>query len=329
MNDKHKLLVSAITVIVGSTTLATFAMADTPTNLSDTTGIYTSNSTSSNWSFSSGNSGITLTHTNGGGTAQTASGSGGTTGGGDGTTVSTVGTPVGVNLPPSIIDIITATSTGTGTATGIGTNTNSGTTTATSTGTNTDGSTTTATGTSTNTDGGIETAMGTRRATGEVTSTGNNGDSSSNTTGNLPDGDGNTANTGDNGDNVALRNSNCESDLCFGNNEQTEDTVELSFNEIAELIELDLEQSVKQLAAAEAAAKAAESEPRRISRRNSLLENNNSEALDDADETHALGSCPNPAFVASEARKTLQSKLEDSREFIEQVNQINPDQGIW
>jgi hypothetical protein len=80
----------------------------------------------------------------------------------------------------------------------------------------------------------------------------------------------------------------------------------VTLNDVAELLGGDLNQSLEQLAAAENAAKVA-SDPRRIARR-------------------ATKDCINPAF---QARKTVESKLEQSKEFIEQVNQIQPEKGMW
>jgi len=80
----------------------------------------------------------------------------------------------------------------------------------------------------------------------------------------------------------------------------------VTLNDVAELLGGDLDQSLNQLAAAENAAKVA-SGPRRIARR-------------------ATKDCINPAF---QARKTVESKLEQSQKFIEQVNQIQPEKGMW
>jgi hypothetical protein len=81
----------------------------------------------------------------------------------------------------------------------------------------------------------------------------------------------------------------------------------VTLNDVAELLAGDLNQSLEQLAAAENAAKVADSAPRRIARR-------------------ATKDCINPAF---QARKTVESKLEQSKEFIEQVNQIQPEKAMW
>lgn len=161
------------------------------------------------------------------------------------------------------------------------------------TGTGTGASTNNDTGVATNPDGSpvnpdLETAMGTRRST-----------------------DFNIDVDGDPATSSIEGNSNCESDLCVDNAQQA-DEIELSFNEIAELIESDLDRTVEQLAAAEAAAQQLEDEPRRIARSSSLSEK-----------------CPNPKIAAAKARKTLQDKLDNTKMFIEQMELINPDTNIW
>ena len=279
MNYQKWLLASTIAAIAAGATLATTALA----NQSDITGGNPINPSGYNWSFSpSGGGGVTI---NGFGTTTTqgsgSSGTGGTTGT-NGTPIKISGVPQGFNLPSGIIDIITAYTTGTGT------------------GASTNGDT----GVATNPDGSpvnpdLETAMGTRRSTDFNIDV--DGDpATSSAEGNLPDGDG--------GEN-ANGNSNCESDLCV----DAADEVKLSFNEIAELIESDLDRTVEQLAAAEAAAQQLEDEPRRIARSSSLSED----------------VCPNPKIAAAKARKTLQDKLDNTKMFIEQMELINPDTNIW
>jgi hypothetical protein len=81
----------------------------------------------------------------------------------------------------------------------------------------------------------------------------------------------------------------------------------VTLNDVAKLLGSDLNQSLDQLAASENAAKTADSAPRRIARR-------------------ATKDCINPAF---QARKTVESKLEQSKKFIEQVNQIQPEKAMW
>ncbi len=102
--------------------------------------------------------------------------------------------------------------------------------------------------------------------------------------------------------NISRRNSPGES-----SGESSGNSRAVTLNDVAELLAGDLNQSLEQLAAAENAAKVADSAPRRIARR-------------------ATKDCINPAF---QARKTVESKLEQSKEFIEQVNQIQPEKAMW
>jgi hypothetical protein len=93
--------------------------------------------------------------------------------------------------------------------------------------------------------------------------------------------------------------------------------VELSFNDVAELIQNDINKSVAELAAAEAGAEDGTSGPRRIARRSGVSDA--AAACDNSDSTVA----------ATEAREALKSKLEDSKKFIEQMNSVNPNRNIW
>lgn len=87
---------------------------------------------------------------------------------------------------------------------------------------------------------------------------------------------------------------------------------EVSINDVANLLQTDINQSLEQLSTVEAAVKAAEETPRRIARRRNV-----------ADETRA---CVNPAI---QVRKTVAEKLEQSQDFIEQVNQLTPNNELW
>jgi hypothetical protein len=89
--------------------------------------------------------------------------------------------------------------------------------------------------------------------------------------------------------------------------------VELSFNDIAELIQNDINKSIAELAAA----KDGTSGPRRIARRSGVSDA--AAACENSDSTVAV----------TEARQTLNRKLEDSRKFIEQMNSVNPNRNIW
>lgn len=95
--------------------------------------------------------------------------------------------------------------------------------------------------------------------------------------------------------------------ICFSNPcvPSGESTRAVTLNELAELIEDDLQQSLNDLAIAEEIGD--EEQPRRFVRRRS-------------------SNCINPAI---QARETVQTKLEESQQFIEQVEQLNPDNNIW
>ena len=94
--------------------------------------------------------------------------------------------------------------------------------------------------------------------------------------------------------------------ICFSNPcvPSGESSKAITLNELANLIEDDLQQSLNELAAAE---EIGDNQPRRFVRRRS-------------------SDCINPAI---QARETVQTKLEESRQFIEQIEQLNPDNNIW
>lgn len=96
----------------------------------------------------------------------------------------------------------------------------------------------------------------------------------------------------------------CFSDPCVPSGESTR---AITLNELAELMEKDLQQSLNDLAAAEAAEKRAEGQPRKFVRRRS-------------------SDCVNPAI---QAREIVSTKLEESQKFVEQIEQLNPDNNIW
>jgi hypothetical protein len=93
----------------------------------------------------------------------------------------------------------------------------------------------------------------------------------------------------------------CFSDPCIPSGESSK---AITVNELADLIEDDLQQSLNDLAAAE---DLDDNQPRRFVRRRS-------------------SDCINPAI---QAREVVQAKLEESRQFIEQIEQLNPDNNIW
>ena len=93
----------------------------------------------------------------------------------------------------------------------------------------------------------------------------------------------------------------CFSDPCIPSGESSK---AITLNELADLIEDNLQQSLNDLAAAE---NLDDNQPRRFVRRRS-------------------SDCINPAI---QAREVVQAKLEESRQFIEQIEQLNPDNNIW
>lgn len=88
---------------------------------------------------------------------------------------------------------------------------------------------------------------------------------------------------------------------------------EVTFSQVAEVLDASLERSLDNLAAAENDAKLANAEPRRIARRS---------AVSDGD----VKACVNPVY---EARETVERQLVESQKFIQQVNEIEPQKNIW
>lgn len=87
----------------------------------------------------------------------------------------------------------------------------------------------------------------------------------------------------------------------------------VTINQVAEVLNTSLEQSLDNLAAAEQNAQLADAGPRRIARRS---------AVSDQD----MRACVNPVY---EARDVFERRLVESEKFIEQVNQIEPQKNIW
>lgn len=88
-------------------------------------------------------------------------------------------------------------------------------------------------------------------------------------------------------------------------------TTELTLNEVAEALQKNLQQSLDNLAAAEDKAKLADSGPRRITRRSSEAE---------------ARECVDPVY---EARQMAERQLKETKKFIQQVNQIEPEKNLW
>ncbi|MEL6494309.1 MAG: hypothetical protein AAFQ41_04195 [Cyanobacteria bacterium J06623_7] len=115
---------------------------------------------------------------------------------------------------------------------------------------------------------------------------------------------------------VDLQSNSVESIGCPGgvcNSGNIDQPRNVTLNEIAEVLDASLEQSLDNLAAAENDAKLADAGPRRIARRS---------AVDEQD----MRACINPVF---EARKQVETQLLETEKFIEQVDQIEPQKNIW
>ncbi|MGV2827614.1 hypothetical protein [Myxosarcina sp. GI1(2024)] len=108
------------------------------------------------------------------------------------------------------------------------------------------------------------------------------------------------------GDDGAYGSTSCTGELC--QETAAGETQKITLNEIAELLEIDLNRSLEELATAEDAVKKAALEPRRIVRRETQSE------------------CVNPYI---RARDEVDRKLEQSREFIERVDPIRPENSLW
>ncbi len=127
---------------------------------------------------------------------------------------------------------------------------------------------------------------------------------------------------------------------------------EITLNDAATLIEGSLNNSLDNLAAAEQAGQAGQTasatpdDPRRITRRNSDSNNRACSCANPASSKprHIIRSsstacgCANSSSTAEarkiedseiQARQIVEKQLAESKKFIQQVNQINPDKNIW
>lgn len=127
---------------------------------------------------------------------------------------------------------------------------------------------------------------------------------------------------------------------------------EITLNDAATLIEGSLNSSLDNLAVAEQAGQAGQTasatpdDPRRITRRNSDSNNRACSCANPASSKprHIIRSsstacgCANSSSTAEarkiedreiQARQIVEKQLAESKKFIEQVNQINPDKNIW
>ncbi len=86
---------------------------------------------------------------------------------------------------------------------------------------------------------------------------------------------------------------------------------EVTLNEVAEALQKNLQQSLDNVAAVENEAKLADSGPRRITRRSSEAE---------------ARECVDPVY---EARQMAERQLQETKKFIQQINQIEPEQNLW
>ena len=96
----------------------------------------------------------------------------------------------------------------------------------------------------------------------------------------------------------------CFVDPCVPSGESTK---AITLDELARLIERDLQQSLDDVAAAEALEQELQDRPRKFVRRRST-------------------SCISPAI---QARETYNRKLEQSQQFLEQMEQLNPNNSLW
>lgn len=121
-----------------------------------------------------------------------------------------------------------------------------------------------------------------------------------------------TAVNGENGNSLEGRNTTeitiCLIEPCVPG-ENTDKAITL--NDLAKLIEADLNQSLSDLAAAEALEQDIANQPRRIVRRRSSSDPN---------------ACVSPVAAA---RQEVTTKLEQSRQFLEQIEQFQPEKNIW
>lgn len=127
----------------------------------------------------------------------------------------------------------------------------------------------------------------------------------------------------------------CSGDSCIGNGKPQQVTL----NEVADALGDSLEQSLDNLAALENETKVADAGPRRIARRSSL---NDPQACGcSASEPRRIvrnpddakfGGCCNDSDLKTrqlEARRIVDQQVEEAKKFIEQIDQIKPENNIW
>lgn len=174
-----------------------------------------------------------------------------------------------------------------------------------------------------------------RRATDAIN------DSGSSETANTPEGsDGGDASS------LAVEKSECTTVACL---EAQDNPQEITLNDAAELLENNLDDSLKTLIAAEEGSSLADTigiepqdgEPRRITRKNARRNTTDENARRIVrNSSRCVTGCANPqrpTFEArqievkkvAEAREVVEQQLEASQKFIEQVNSIDPEKNIW
>lgn len=133
-------------------------------------------------------------------------------------------------------------------------------------------------------------------------------------------------------DGVSLGSVDCSGDSCIGNGKPQK----ITLNEVAEALGDNLNQSLENLAAIENNPQIADAAPRRIVRRSSL----NDLDLCGCSSTQPRRISRNPAATTCcsnsnvktpnlEARRIVKQQIAEAKKFIEQVNQVQPENNIW
>lgn len=160
------------------------------------------------------------------------------------------------------------------------------------------------------------------------------------TDGTVPGNDSNSSSSDRQGANSTAQKKDCTASNCLSDRPQR-----ISLNEAAELLANNLENSLENLAALENSAvdksDRPADEPRRINRNNNTRRNaSGADARRIVRQSSGCGNgCANPDLdtiqaqvdpqEVIQARQTVQQQLEASKSFIEQVNQIKPENNIW
>ena len=228
---------------------------------------------------------------------------------------------------------------GTGTGSALGTGTGTG------TGTGSAGSNETATGSSS----GTGASMGQTKP-GEVIPSGDVTGNASGDTGTVDSQTPNTAEDSAGGNSIASEKGECLTAACL---EASGEAQELTINDVAELLESNLDDSIDTLTAIESGSSEGggvartnqpqEDSPRRIARNNNTRRNvlgGEPRRIARQNSPHGCGrSCVNPDIPTvearnvelqeREAREVVERQLAETQKFIEQVNNIDPENNIW